>query len=257
MQVFPRIKKPDVIVDNIFRLFDTEGKGMVAFRELLMTFTMSMEGSPRDKLHWIFRLYDKDGNEEIDEDEMSDIFVRLYKVAIGAEAAANPQPEPEPPEIIEKPPTPPPKEEKKPKKKKKPSAREDIQVKTMSSKLSSRNTLKPKTVRKKRNSKTEQELAEEAAAAAKAKEEAEAAERAAAEKAAAEEKKDSDEDDEEKEPPFDPVKRALEIFYDLDVNKDGVVTEEEFVEGCLTDPNFLFMLENFSCDFIWGDEDFK
>ena len=246
-QVFPRCTRPAVIVDNIFLLFDTEAKGVVAFRELLMTFTMSMKATPRDKLHWIFRLYDKDGNEEIDEDEMTDIFVRLYKVAIEAQNASNPPPEQ--PEIIEKLPTPV-KDEKKPKKKKKPQPTQptlaNVQVKTLSTKLSNRNTLKPKTTKKKRPSKTEQELAEEAAALAAAKAEAEAAERAAAEKAQPE--------DEEEEEKFDPVKRALEIFVDLDIDGNGVVTEEEFVEGCITDPNFLFMLEHFSCDFIWGDE---
>ena len=37
--------------------------------------------------------------------------------------------------------------------------------------------------------------------------------------------------------------------------KDGIVDEDEFVEGCLNDPNFLFMLEHFSCDFLWGNVD--
>jgi hypothetical protein len=50
----------------------------------------------------------------------------------------------------------------------------------------------------------------------------------------------------------DPVERALDIFHSLDVDSDGVVTEEEFVEGCLTDPNFLAVLQTFNCDFIWS-----
>ena len=47
------------------------------------------------------------------------------------------------------------------------------------------------------------------------------------------------------------------IFGDLDANNDGIVDEDEFVEGCLADPNFLFMLEHFSCDFLWGNVVFK
>lgn len=53
-------------------------------------------------------------------------------------------------------------------------------------------------------------------------------------------------------PDVDPTDRAAELFHSLDVNSDGILTEEEFVEGCLSDPNFLAVLETFNCDFIWG-----
>ena len=33
-----------------------------------------------DKLKWLFKLYDKDGNGEIDPDEMEDVFTKLCKV---------------------------------------------------------------------------------------------------------------------------------------------------------------------------------
>jgi len=51
---------------------------------------------------------------------------------------------------------------------------------------------------------------------------------------------------------MDPKARAIELFESLDVDADGVLTEDEFVEGCLTDPNFLAVLQTFNCDFIWG-----
>ena len=50
----------------------------------------------------------------------------------------------------------------------------------------------------------------------------------------------------------DPIERALDIFHSLDIDSDGVVTEEEFVEGCLSDSNFLAVLQTFNCDFIWN-----
>jgi hypothetical protein len=40
-------------------VFDPEETGIVSFRELLILFSMSMEGTPREKLHWAFRLYDQ------------------------------------------------------------------------------------------------------------------------------------------------------------------------------------------------------
>ena len=58
---------------------------------------MSMKATPSDKLHWLFRLNDIDQNHEIDEDEMTEVFERLYKVALGAEAAKEePQKLPDP-----------------------------------------------------------------------------------------------------------------------------------------------------------------
>ena len=69
------------MVENVEKVFDTEGKGHISIRELLIAFSMSMKGGPREKLHWAFRLYDKDGNDSIEEDELEDVFVRLFKVA--------------------------------------------------------------------------------------------------------------------------------------------------------------------------------
>ena len=45
---------------------------------------------------------------------------------------------------------------------------------------------------------------------------------------------------------------ALAFFVEMDTNEDGEITEEEFVEGCLSDPMFVQMLTTFSCDFMWG-----
>ena len=62
-----------------------------------MTFVMCMQASPEEKLHWLFRLYDVDQNQTIDELEMIEVFERLYKVALGAENAAGPPKPPTPP----------------------------------------------------------------------------------------------------------------------------------------------------------------
>ena len=55
-----------------------------------------------------------------------------------------------------------------------------------------------------------------------------------------------------KEDEIDPKQSAQIIFMALDKDGDGVLTEEEFVEGCLSDPMFLSMLETFSCEFLWA-----
>ena len=51
---------------------------------------------------------------------------------------------------------------------------------------------------------------------------------------------------------FDPVERARELFEALDVDGDGVVTEEEFISGCMKDEVFVMLLEKFSGEEVWG-----
>ena len=43
-----------------------------------------------------------------------------------------------------------------------------------------------------------------------------------------------------------------EIFNAFDVNNDGIVTEEEFINGCLSDHTFIKVMDDMSLDFIWG-----
>ena len=51
---------------------------------------------------------------------------------------------------------------------------------------------------------------------------------------------------------FDPVERARDLFEALGGDGDGAVTEEEFITGCLKDEAFILLLERFSGDDIWG-----
>lgn len=39
-----------------------------------------------------------------------------------------------------------------------------------------------------------------------------------------------------------PEERTSEIFAKMDVNKDGVLTREEFMEGCMADKQLYSML---------------
>ena len=91
----------DVVINNIFKAFDSEQTGKVVAQELLMCFSMSMKGTGEghntlisyvirfllveDKLHWTFRLYDQDGSGEIDPDEMELIFTKFCKICESTE----------------------------------------------------------------------------------------------------------------------------------------------------------------------------
>ena len=51
---------------------------------------------------------------------------------------------------------------------------------------------------------------------------------------------------------FDPGRRAQELFAALDYDKNGFITENEFIKGCTSDEVFVKLLTEFSGDFIWG-----
>ncbi|XP_023341119.1 uncharacterized protein LOC111711100 [Eurytemora carolleeae] len=51
---------------------------------------------------------------------------------------------------------------------------------------------------------------------------------------------------------FDPGKRARELFNALDDDGNGFLTEDEFINGCMSDDAFVKVLDDFCGDFIWG-----
>ena len=48
---------------------------------------MSMKGEPKQKLHWAYKLYDKDGDGAVELEEMEDVFGRLCEISQNIEAA--------------------------------------------------------------------------------------------------------------------------------------------------------------------------
>ena len=40
----------------------------------------------------------------------------------------------------------------------------------------------------------------------------------------------------------DPEDRAKQIFQKMDTNRDGILDEKEFIEGCLNDKSLMTML---------------
>ena len=141
-------------------------------------------------------------------------------------------------------------------------AQVEINVKTMSNKMNVRQekTKAKTTEAEQRKLKREKREEKKRAEAEKARLEAEAAAQAEAEAAAAAEKalraengEESEEEEEEVDPNVIAKENARAIFKMLDVNRDGTLDEEEFVDGCLADEMFLQMLLTFNCDFLWGD----
>ncbi|XP_075998705.1 guanylyl cyclase inhibitory protein [Genypterus blacodes] len=70
--------------EQIFRTLDSNGDGVVDFREYVMAISLLIEGSAVEKLRWSFKLYDKDRDGAITRDEMLEIMKAVYKMGVAA-----------------------------------------------------------------------------------------------------------------------------------------------------------------------------
>jgi len=68
---------------NLFNSFDINGDGVVSFRELMITLSLSTRGTPEEKLQWLFNVYDIDGNGKITLDEVRSMETIFHKVRKG------------------------------------------------------------------------------------------------------------------------------------------------------------------------------
>ena len=59
--------------DHIFRALDTNHDNVVSFKELMSALSLSKRGSVREKMEWLFEIYDVDGNGRITLDELTDV----------------------------------------------------------------------------------------------------------------------------------------------------------------------------------------
>merc|ERR1712037_1033953 len=244
-QLFPKCNA-EVVIENLFKVFDTQNTGQVVPTELLMAFSMSMKGSVEQKLHWTFKLYDKDGSGEIDPEEMEEIFTKLCKIAQGVEDDQK--------EIQDKE-----KEKERELEEKKKEKEEEKEVELMRRKrlfgysepvyYSKKMTrLVDKELRVKKALQAMKERKE--TATTPAVEETEDLEKKKVLATILKELRDPDRNMHN----FDPGKRARELFEALDDDGNGTLDEEEFVQGCLSDEAFVKLLEDFNGDLIWGSE---
>ena len=88
----------DCLLKNVFEIFENPlGGGRVSPNEILWIFSMAMNGTGKvmtfsdenlhlhqypaeEKLQWLFKLYDKDMNGEIVQEELEDIFIKMCKI---------------------------------------------------------------------------------------------------------------------------------------------------------------------------------
>ena len=243
-QLFPKCppKRVDFVVDNFFAVFDRSELGQVSFRELLIAFTLTMKAPMKDKLTWAFRLYDTEGSGEVDRDDLAKMVIQLAESNLKAEdyikrcALQLKAPSVEEPENHEEKKH----EEKKPhtptgKRLSKRHQSEDLgNVRVLSSKMNERVG-----ATRRNNSGKHKKTPPKTQSSHELKEE--------------EQKGDKAEDE---FTVFNELarQRATEVVRTLDLDRNGYVTEEEFVTGCLEDGEFFSLISCFDGAIVlWAD----
>ena len=77
MIILPR-ENGQIVADLIFTAFDKDKNGWIDFNEFIIATHCTATSSPKDKLHWVFQMYDKDNSNSIQLVEMVEIFTMLY-----------------------------------------------------------------------------------------------------------------------------------------------------------------------------------
>ena len=64
---------------HVFHQYDQDKNGVIDFREFVTTLSIASRGTPKEKLHWAFQLYDKDNSGFLTEAEIVEILSSIYK----------------------------------------------------------------------------------------------------------------------------------------------------------------------------------
>ena len=205
-----------------------------------------------EKLHWTFKLYDKDGSGEIDPEEMEDIFCKLCKIAEGVEVDQQKKKMREQ-ELEQKRRREREKDEEK-KKQEGPVFAEDKEVRLMSQKKKHlENSVGITGLKASMKFKSRARMMRRMGSLDRARLKEEAIAEVDEAKVQVIQEVMDELSDRQKEIRSQNVKqRARQLFDALDEDGNGLLTEEEFVNGCLSDKIFIKVLEEFSGEFIWG-----
>ena len=62
----------------MFKIYDTDGNGVIDFKEFMTLYFMMSEGSPEEILSGIFRMFDDNGDGTITNDEMDKVASSVF-----------------------------------------------------------------------------------------------------------------------------------------------------------------------------------
>jgi Ca2+-binding EF-hand superfamily protein len=83
VEYYKQFRKNENVEDmarHAFRAFDSDKNGYVDFGEFLIAYVATNTGDPREKLKYVFDIYDQDKNRVIDEHEMRTVLKSMFKL---------------------------------------------------------------------------------------------------------------------------------------------------------------------------------
>ena len=75
-------------VEHAFRVFDANNDGVVDFEEYICAIATSTNGTLEEKLRWVFKMYDLDGDGYIGRDDLLEIVKSIYQM-VGSSTLSN------------------------------------------------------------------------------------------------------------------------------------------------------------------------
>lgn len=79
-KLFRKNEDVEEVAKHCFWAFDTDKNGYVDFGEFLVAYVATNTGDPREKLKYVFDMYDQDHNRVIDECEMRTVLRAMFKL---------------------------------------------------------------------------------------------------------------------------------------------------------------------------------
>ncbi len=77
-KVFYPQGRADKFCNHVFKVFDTDGSGLIDFSEFLIAISITAQGDATKKLVLAFKMYDVDQNGNVDKKEMEKIIEAIY-----------------------------------------------------------------------------------------------------------------------------------------------------------------------------------
>lgn len=79
-QLLPNSDKDNRFCEAVFKAFDTDRNGSIDFGEFLISFWVRADGSLKDKLSWLFDVYDTDSSGSIAQWELSSMLRSVFAI---------------------------------------------------------------------------------------------------------------------------------------------------------------------------------
>lgn len=68
------------MADYVFDAYDRDKNGVIDFKEFMTTLSITCRGDIREKLKWVFDMYDADRSNYLNRDEVNKVIVAIFRM---------------------------------------------------------------------------------------------------------------------------------------------------------------------------------